>query len=109
MEWRVDPMLAVTVNTDVDPSDADWDAFLKDLAAVAPGLRGVLVYTSGPGPSVSQRARGNAVLAKAPANLPIAVMTSSRVARGIVTAFSWAVDRNIKAFAPTDFQGAVDF
>jgi hypothetical protein len=109
MEWRVDPALVVAVNTDADPSDADWDAFLKDLVPVVPVLRGMLVYTAGPGPSVSQRARANAVLAKAQANLPIAVMTSSRMARGIVTAFSWAVDRNIKAFAPTDFQGAVDF
>ena len=110
MHWRVIPDIAVvSVNTDTDPSDEDWDAYLTDVAQHLRGLKGVLVYTPKSGPSAPQRARANAAFEKNKADIPTAVMTSSRMVRGIVTALSWALGSKIKAFSENDFQGAVDF
>jgi hypothetical protein len=110
MHWRVIPdVVAVAVNTDMDPSDEDWDAYLKDVITHVNGLKGVLVYTPRSGPSAPQRARANAAFEASKADIPTAVMTGSRMVRGIVTALSWALGGKIKAFAPDDFQGAVDF
>lgn len=110
MHWRVIPdVVAVAVNTDLDPSDEDWDAYLADVIAHVGGLKGVLVYTPKSGPSAPQRARANAAFEKSKADVPTAVMTGSRVVRGIVTALTWALGGKIKAFAPNDFQGAVEY
>jgi hypothetical protein len=110
MHWRVIPdVVAVNVNTDLDPSDEDWDAYLKDITQYVKGLKGVLIYTPKSGPSAPQRARANAAFEGTKAGIPTAVMTGSRMVRGIVTAFSWALGGKIKAFAPNDFQGAVEY
>jgi hypothetical protein len=110
MHWRVIPdVVAVAVNTDLDPSDQEWDAYLEDVLQHAKGLKGVLVYTSKSGPSASQRARSNAAFEASKADIPTAVMTGSRMVRGIVTALSWALGGKIKAFEPNDFQGAVEY
>jgi hypothetical protein len=109
MHWRVVPdVLAVVVHTDVDPSDDEWSAYIEDVSR-HPGIKGVLVYTPKSGPSASQRARANAVFAKIEADIPTAVMTGSHLVRGIVTALTWALGSNIKAFTSIDFQGAVDY
>jgi hypothetical protein len=110
MHWRVIPdIIVVCVNTEVDPSDEDWDAYLADVNAHLRGLKGVLVFTPKTGPSASQRARANAAYEKAKAEIPTAIMTSSRMVRGIMTALSWALGGKIKSFGENDFQGAVDF
>jgi hypothetical protein len=109
MHWRIIPeVVAVVVHTDVDPVDEDWNAYITDVSHNV-GIKGVLVYTPKSGPSASQRARANAVFEAMQADIPTAVMTGSHMVRGIVTALTWALGSNIKAFTSNDFQGAVDY
>lgn len=110
MYWRVIPeMIIVAVNTDVPPSDEDWDAYIKDAAPHLKNVKGVLVYSESVGPTAPQRARSSAAFKQANPDVRAAIMTGSRVVRGIVTAMSWALGENVKAFSTADFEGAVKY
>lgn len=110
MYWRVIPdVVAVSVNTDQNPSDEDWDAYLEEITANVNRIKGVLVYTEKVGPSAPQRARSNAAFAEVGADVKTAIMTGSRMVRGMVTAFSWALGGKVKAFTTLEFSDAVDY
>jgi hypothetical protein len=111
MHWRVVPdVLMVCVNTQVAPSDSEWDAYIEEIVKNLGRIKGVLVYSEAVGPSAPQRARANATFGKQEIKFPTAIMSGSRVVRGIVTALSWAAgDDNIKAFATTDFKGVMTY
>lgn len=57
----------------------------------------ILIYSKGGAPSAAQRKDMNEVVKGH--EIPVAVLTSSKVARGAVTALSW-FNSNMKAFAP---------
>lgn len=80
--------------------DSEWDRFLGRASDVldAHGSVNFLVRTDGAGPNGLQRGRLEALVAKG--TLRIAVLTKSRIARGIVTAISWTQRIDIKAFDP---------
>lgn len=108
--WRIIPdLVAVNVLTNVTPSDADWDAYLQEVKAARDSLKGVLVYSESAGPTASQRARANATYADAKANSRTAIMSGSRLVRGVVTAMSWTLADNIKAFSTMEFNEAVTY
>ena len=108
--WRIIPgLVAVTVNTDQTPSDEDWDAYIVDMIPAAPKLKGVLVYSESAGPTAPQRARVNEAYKKAGTDIRTAIMSGSRLVRGVVTAMSWTLADNIKAFSTTDYDSAVKF
>lgn len=108
MYWRVIPgVVVVVVHTDEAPSDADWEAYLQEISDNVEKVRGVLVYTNSAGPSAPQRARSNEAFSKTGADLQTAIMTGSRVVRGMVTALSWALGGKVKAFTTRQFNEAV--
>jgi hypothetical protein len=72
-------------------------------AAKADG--GVLVVTDGENPSAAQRESLNA---RFPLKVRAAVVTSSAVARGVVTIFSW-FNPLIRGFTPSDFNAALTY
>jgi hypothetical protein len=112
MHWRVVPdVLMVCVNTQVAPSDQEWDAYVDEILKNLPSIKGVLVYSEAVGPSAPQRARASTILgAEGLKKFPTAIMSGSRVVRGIVTALSWAAgEKNMKAFATKDFKGTVEY
>jgi hypothetical protein len=76
----------LVVHGSEEPEDRDWEHFLKLLGSHSE-LIGVLVYTPGPGPGSQHRARIAKISEKR--NVPFAVCSSSRLARGIVTVLSW--------------------
>ncbi len=92
----------IVLSADVPMSDADWDGVVAAVAA-SPARRKSLVIAGRFGPNAKQRKR----LADSFAGHPTtaAVMTSSAIALGIVTAMSLFVP-STKAFKPTDFEGA---
>lgn len=109
MYWRLIPgVVHIVVHTDEPPSDADWDACIDDVSEHGEGIKGVLVYSTRTGPSASQRTKANAVYEKF-GGMKMAIMASSRLVIGIVTAISWAVGNDVKAFATTDFEGAANY
>ncbi|PRP91263.1 hypothetical protein ENSA5_56760 [Enhygromyxa salina] len=107
MHWQAVPgLLHIVVHTEESPSDEDWDKYLADVVEHAAGCKGVLVYTRRAGPSAQQRARSNAAFESFGSDSLVAIMTGSRLTLGIVTAVSWVVGGNIKAFSTHDFEGA---
>lgn len=107
--WHVIPgVIALAVHTDVAPSDEDWDACHQDIAAHLGNLRGLLIYSTSSGPTAAQRARSTATLKAANKDFQTVIMTASRVVRGMVTAFSWSLTGNVKAFSTHDLEGALD-
>jgi hypothetical protein len=95
----------VTVHGDLPIADAEWDAFLA-AAGAAPRLTACLISADRQGPNARQRAK----LATLPQMYPLpkAVVTTSVVVRGIVTATSW-LGTNIRAFAPHRIDDAFDY
>ena len=110
MYWRVIPdIVAITVHTSQAPSDEDWDEYLADMAKHVHTIKGLLVYSESVGPSAPQRGRSNDLFNELGADIPTAIMTGSKMVRGIVTAISWAVGTKIKAFSTRDFAGAMKY
>jgi hypothetical protein len=89
------------------PTPAEWDAHiaaLREHVASHPDSRS-LVFASGVRLSPTQRKQLADVMPKSARS---SVLTASTVDRGVVTALSWFVG-GIKAFAPTDEDGAIAF
>lgn len=108
--WRVVPdLVAINVLHESTPSDEDWDAYLKEIIESIHTLKGVLVYSEFAGPTAPQRARANEIYKAANIDSRTAIMSGSRLVRGVVTAMSWTLADNIKAFPTTDFDGAVRY
>ena len=110
MHWRTVPnTVIVSVNTDVAPSDEEWDEYLEEVTQIVHDIKGVLVYTPSVGPTAAQRARSNEAFKASKAQVKTSIMTGSRMVRGIVTALSWAITDKIKAFPTEDFNSAAEF
>jgi hypothetical protein len=100
MSERIGSVLVV-LHTAATPSEAEW----KALFPLLPGTRCLCMFTDGGGPNAAQRKTGLAAGLNA---LPVSVVTSSSLARGMVTAFSWAGMR-VRAFAPSETDKAFAF
>ena len=108
--WRVIPdVIVISVHPDIPPSDEEWDSYLDEVVQHVNNVKGILVYSESVGPSAPQRARSNAAFKRANAKVQTAIMTGSRMVRGIVTALNWALGGKVKAFSTTDYAGAIDY
>lgn len=95
---------AVVVVGPDTPTDAEWGLLV--VAMRRERHQRTLVVSAGGGPSAAQR---KAILdASGGKGLPAAIITDSVMVRGIATAISWFV-REVRAFPPSDLQGALDF
>jgi hypothetical protein len=95
------------------PSDAEWDAYIAALEACLKKNDhkvNIIVITRGGAPTPAQRHTLNETTARhnSSSASKVAVLTSSAIARGVVTALSW-FSPVYKAFAEDDLDGAVDF
>jgi hypothetical protein len=98
----------VVVHDATHPSDADWQIYLAALRQSVSRLRAQLIVTEGGSPTSAQRRASLELGAGRP--LPAtAVVTSSVLARGAVTALSWFMKDRIRAFAPNEFDEACVF
>lgn len=82
------------------PSNEDFDIYLQFLKQhLKPGAKArALVYERFEGISATQRKLLRDVIVP---DSPVAVLTTSTIARGIVTALSW-FNKQFKAFSPED-------
>src|SRR5206468_1912929 len=81
----------VLVHNNKDPSDEEWQAYLKILEHV-PHARGLFGRTLGGKPSSAQRKQSieigrNMLAGRQPPH--VAIMTNSRAARAVVTIMNW--------------------
>ena len=92
------------------PTDAEWREGLDYTRTVVHAVRGQLVVSAGGGPTPHQRKNLHDLFSKrVDGTPPTAVVTSSAIARGIVTAFSWVVKDKIRAFPEKQFAEACAF
>ena len=88
------------------PTDEEWAAFMSGFANHGVDDALVLVWTEGAAPNVSQRRELTDLLAGRA--VPIAVLSSSTLVRGVATAISW-FNRKVRVFAPHDADAAITF
>ncbi len=101
MAKRVGSLIVSAHDSDA-PTDAEWDAMLSLIR----GATGALVYTSGGGPNSAQRKRA---AERGLTALRSAVLTTSTMARGVVTALSWLGATDTRAFGPEQVEEALAF
>jgi hypothetical protein len=101
-----DNKLLLLVHGESSPSSVDWDDYAELLSRSVGELTGILVVTDGAGPNGAQRGKINDLIKTCGGSFPTAVMTHSRVARGVVTALGWFNPR-LRAFAPTELTAAL--
>jgi hypothetical protein len=106
MLWGEKCDVAIAVHTEQPPSDGEWDGWIELCARQTPDRLGFLIFSDGGGPSSVQRSK----LSRIPElkKIPSAVVTSSAVGRGIVTAVSW-LGTKVRAFAPVNLRDALDY
>ncbi len=98
--------MLILVHTKDAPADDEWKAYCADARKWRAQIRGILVLSEGGGPNSVQRGELEAALDRPEAKT--AVVTLSRVARGIVTALSWFTPK-IKAFSTLQIPAALEY
>jgi hypothetical protein len=95
----------VVAHADAPPTNEEWVATLdqyRKLADIAKAR--ILVFTEGGAPNTLQRDQLNKLFQGR--HPKTAVVTGSRMVRGVVTAVSW-FNPQTRAFAPNDLEGAL--
>lgn len=105
----IHPNTAVLVHGRENPADDEWGPYIEALRDLVTrvGEITVLVVTDGGGPNSVQRAELNERVLAGRTMLG-AVVTESRIARGIVTALSW-FNSGIKAYPPVRLREALRY
>lgn len=95
-----------------EPTDAEWTKMLGHMLERKDTLRAVLAVGQGDGgPTSRQRAELAETLKRMPRRLPFALLTDSRVARGVLTAINWLTKKQneSRAFPLYDLDFAMTF
>ncbi len=98
--------IVILVHNKDTPSDEEWTRYCEDVQRWRKSVEGILVVSEGGGPNTMQRGSLETALGEDFTG-KTAVVTLSRIARGIVTALSW-VNSRIKAFATNQMNAAAD-
>jgi len=103
-KWEIVDDLLIAFGTSGPISDRDWDGFFKQLQN--PQVKRHLGATIGAieTNSVQRKAASNVLKVR---KIPVVVVTSASIVRGIVTAVSW-LGVDIKAFDWPDLQKGMD-
>lgn len=96
----------VAVHGTVAPGDEEWQAYLDDILDRVHECRGVIVNTTGGGPTAAQRRASTEHWNRYGSTPRMAIMTVSPVVRGMVTTLSWFLGTNIRAFPIDGFDDA---
>jgi hypothetical protein len=96
----------VVVHTSEAPSDEDWNAWVERMGES--DYKNILIISRGGGPTAAQRRRTNKFWAGK--QVPrFSLVTTSRFVIGIVKAFNWFLDDQLKPFHPNDFEQALGY
>lgn len=87
------------------PPDEEWEEYLRVMKDIEPDDL-IFILSAGGGPALMQRRDLEQLTGHHRGR--VAVVTTSRMARGIVTALSW-MEKSIKAFDPTRRKDAFDY
>lgn len=101
----VSSRLLIAVYGSRTPSNAEWAEYRRALEGLGEEVN-VLAFSSGGGPSLTQRRQLEDAIDNRPGRA--AIVTIDRIARGIVTAIRW-FNHDIKAFEPSQWEQALEF
>ena len=98
--------LVVLVHTDHNPDPSEWQTFVDEALARLGTFQGFLVVTGGG--SLNANQRSDAIHLMKQSGASAAVLTTSPVVRGAVTAVSWFKVK-VEAFHPSRLDEALTF
>ena len=106
----------VVVHPNTQPTDEDWGRFLEFCFSDADRTHSVkrgVVLTPGAAPSNHQRRAQRDALRDAGVegsiDIPMALLTDSRIVRTVATAVSFFTGQSFKAFSPLDVHLGLDY
>lgn len=102
--FEIEGDLMVAVYGEVDPTHEEHAKCLQILRSIDLGKLRVLILSKGGGPTPAQRKDMNDIVRGY--DIPVAVMSTSRVARGVTTALSW-FNKNMRSFSPDQMEEAL--
>ncbi len=96
---------------DREPLDGEWQAYIRFLLANEESLKAVVCFAHGmSGPTSKQRKVHNDRTAALWEHVPFAMVSDSRIMRGVMTAMAWILKGSrSQAFSPRDTLGAYRF
>ncbi len=99
------------VTFDREPLDDEWEAYIRFLLANETSLEAVVCFAHGmSGPPSKQRRVHNDRTAALWEHVPFAMVSDSRIMRGVMTAMAWILKGSrSQAFSPRDTRGAYRF
>lgn len=100
--------LVILVHTKDSPDDAEWREYAQAASKWKKDIQGFLVISEGGGPNTMQRAELDTAIGIESHSAKTAVVTVSRIARGIVTAIGW-FNTTIKAFSTNQMAQALEY
>ncbi|HEX3772415.1 MAG TPA: hypothetical protein VHV30_16170 [Polyangiaceae bacterium] len=113
MAWSAVGEAFVVVHDEEPPSDSDWRVWLGEYgASIAAGnTRVLVVFSSGGAPTTAQRKELLAFLHQTKKPPATVMITSSAVARGVITAVGWFIreEHRARAFRPDEEESAYTF
>jgi hypothetical protein len=104
MAWRVEGRLNVVVHGPKSPTNLEWTRYLADLRALKGKDFRVIVFSHGGSPDGAQRRQLTATFDNE-LKVPVALLTESILARGIVGALRW-FNPHFRAFGLNDMTAA---
>jgi hypothetical protein len=112
MKYQLSGSRLILLHSKDPPPASDWGPYMNEarrMDQVCQGdlsRAGILVFTDGGAPNATQRSEINEWLAGR--KIRTAVVMSSPLVRGIVTALNW-FNKDIKPFAPQGWRDAMSF
>ena len=103
------PKIAVAVYGESGPTESEWKEYLRVLSKLEGSGNKLLVMTAGGGPNTIQREELERLTVSLDEQVRAAIVTTSRVVRGIVTALRWFRSDNYRAFDPKDLKAAFTY
>ncbi len=100
--------LLILVHTKDAPDEGEWAEYTASARQWKKEIQAFLVYSAGGGPNTMQRAQLDEAISIESHPGKTAVVTVSRIARGIVTAIGW-FSPGIKAFGTNQLPQAVEY
>lgn len=106
MAYRVVHGVFCVVHGATNPTDEEWEAYLKYYLANERQCARTLVVTQGGGPSAKQRGDTAKVIQSSPTR--VAIVSTSTLVRGIATALSW-FNKRVQAFSGNEMDAALKY
>lgn len=90
--------IMLIVHSSAPPDDRQWLGHIELARAHLTSLRGLVVITLGGTPNATQRKAGAAFWDEVPVHVPLIVVSSSSLVRGVVTALNWIMTRRFETY-----------